>query len=185
MNRNIASKFAYWLLAPAAAVPIQAIAVEYLTIEQAQRQFFPATSVFIRDTAEIPEAQQEAIEELSDTSFGDVLPRVSRVEINGALAGFFIVDDVIGKHDYITYAVALSPSGAVQALEILEYRETYGEGVKDAEWRRQFIGKTSEDTLKLGSTIQNFSGATYSSRHLTEGIRRLLALYKVMYAKAS
>ena len=182
MNRNSALKFAYWLLAPAAAVPVQAAAVEYLSVDQAKQQFFPAGSLFIQETTALPEAQQERIEELAGSDFGEILPRVSRVESNGSLIGFFIIDDVIGKHDYITYAVALSANGAVTHLEILEYRETYGDGVRDPEWRRQFNGKTSADTLVLGDTIQNFSGATYSSRHLTEGVARLLAMHKVLYA---
>jgi Na+-translocating ferredoxin:NAD+ oxidoreductase RnfG subunit len=94
-------------------------------------------------------------------------------------AGWFIVDEVLGKHEYITYALGLSVSGAVKQIEILDYRETYGYEVREASWREQFVGKTTQNSLKLDGDIRNISGATLSSRHITEGVRRLLATYEV------
>ncbi len=93
--------------------------------------------------------------------------------------GWFIVDEVIGKHEYITYAVGLSADGAVRGLEIMEYRESYGGEVRDPKWRAQFTGKTKSAPLQLDKDIQNISGATLSSRHIADGVRRLLALYDV------
>ena len=89
--------------------------------------------------------------------------------------GWFIVDEVIGKHEYITYAVGLNATGAVQGIEIMEYRETYGGEVRNPKWRAQFVGQTKNATLQLDKDIKNISGATLSSRHITEGVRRLLA----------
>jgi FMN-binding protein len=43
----------------------------------------------------------------------------------------------------------------------------------------QFVGKTASAPLKLDADIRNISGATLSSRHVTEGVRRLLATYEV------
>ena len=34
---------------------------------------------------------------------------------------WFVVDEVVGKHEMIQYAVALSPSGAILGVEILEH----------------------------------------------------------------
>ena len=92
---------------------------------------------------------------------------------------WFLVDEVLGKHEYITYALGLSASGAVKQIEILDYRETYGYEVREASWRQQFVGKTASAPLKLDADIRNISGATLSSRHVTEGVTRLLATYEV------
>jgi Na+-translocating ferredoxin:NAD+ oxidoreductase RnfG subunit len=46
-------------------------------------------------------------------------------------------------------------------------------------WRAQFVGKTSKSTLKLDSDIKNISGATLSCRHITDGVKRLLAFYEI------
>ena len=92
---------------------------------------------------------------------------------------FFILDQVIGKHEYITYAVALNHDGSVRGIEIMEYRESYGYEVREADWRKQFVGKTPGAPLVLGQDIRNIGGATLSCRHITDGVKRLLALYDV------
>lgn len=96
--------------------------------------------------------------------------------------GYFFVDQVIGKHDLITYAVALSADGAVRQVEILEYREAYGGEVRNAHWRGQFVGRHHGDAVQTGRDIQNISGATLSCTHVTDGIRRLLATYAIAIA---
>jgi Na+-translocating ferredoxin:NAD+ oxidoreductase RnfG subunit len=93
---------------------------------------------------------------------------------------WFIVDEVVGKHEMITYAVALSSSGAVTGIEILEYVESYGYEVAEAQWRKQFIGKTAADPIKLNQDIQNIGGATLSCKHLTDGVKRVAVLYDLV-----
>jgi len=53
-------------------------------------------------------------------------------------SGWFIVDQVLGKHEYITYALGLNAGGTVKQIEILDYWETYGSQVREASWRQQF-----------------------------------------------
>ena len=97
--------------------------------------------------------------------------------------GWFIADEVLGKHEYIPFALGLEDTGAVKAIEILEYRESYGSEIRDAAWRDQFRGKRHGATLKLNADIQNISGATLSSRHITDGVKRLLATYALVCAQ--
>ena len=82
------------------------------------------------------------------------------------------------KHEFITYAAGLSRS-IVKQIEITDYRETYGGQIRDQKWRAQFVGKTSKSTLKLDSDIKNISGATLSCRHITDGVKRILAFYEI------
>jgi hypothetical protein len=96
--------------------------------------------------------------------------------------GWFIVDQVVGKHEFITFALALDATGAVKSVEILDYRESYGGQVRDPRWRAQFVGKRAGQSLQLGREVQNISGATLSSKHVTDGVRRLLATYAIVLA---
>jgi hypothetical protein len=91
--------------------------------------------------------------------------------------GWFIVDQVVGKHEMITYALGIKPDGSVQGIEIMEYVESYGYEVAEASWRKQFEGKKAIDSLKLNTDIQNISGATLSCKHLTDGVKRLLVFH--------
>jgi Na+-transporting NADH:ubiquinone oxidoreductase subunit C len=101
--------------------------------------------------------------------------------LNGTtLLGWFIEDEVVGKHEFITWALALNADGAVRQIEILDYRETYGHEIRDVKWREQFVGKAHGAALKLDTDIKNISGATLSSRHITEGVRRLLSFHALV-----
>jgi Na+-translocating ferredoxin:NAD+ oxidoreductase RnfG subunit len=90
--------------------------------------------------------------------------------------GTFFVDAVIGKQEYIGYALAVDGSGRVVRLDVLEYRETHGWEIRNERWRAQFVGKSAADPVEVSRDIANISGATLSCRHMTDGVRRLLAL---------
>ena len=97
--------------------------------------------------------------------------------------GWFVLDAVIGKHEYIDYAVALEPNGSVKAIEILVYREGYGDAVVNPRWRAQFYNKDASRLLIHGKEIMNISGATLSCRHITDGINRLTKMWELVFSK--
>lgn len=93
--------------------------------------------------------------------------------------GWFIVDNVVGKHEFIDFAVALTSRGSVKRVEVLTYRESYGSEVRHPKWMAQFRGKTTGSTLRIDRDIKNISGATLSSVHITEGVKRLLNTWAI------
>ena len=157
---------------------LPAHAVTYLTVEQAQAAIFPGKKL-TPDDVKLTAAQRKAVEKASDVRVRNPDLKVWKVE-NG---GWFILDEVIGKHEFITYAVGLTDDGVVKQIEVMDYRETYGGQVRDQKWRAQFTGKKHGATLKLDDDIQNISGATLSSRHIADGVRRLLATYELVLKK--
>jgi hypothetical protein len=166
-------------LLPVAGVTIAvpAHAKVYLTVEQAQALMFPGAQ-FTRDFRNLTDAQASAIERASGVNVRNRTLQVWRI----STGGWFIADEVVGKHEFIPFAVGLDRTGAVTDVEILEYRESYGEEVREPAWRAQFTGKRHGARLKLDSDIQNISGATLSSRHVTDGVKRLLATYALVLA---
>jgi hypothetical protein len=169
-----------WTVPPAIvvsiAVPVHA--VQYMTIGRAQAVAFPTATQFGAAHVIFTPANVKAIEQLSGQRVRSRGEQVWRAEANGELLGYFIVDHVIGKHEIIDYAVALEPDGRVKRVDILEYRESYGDEIRGAAWLAQFVGKTSRDRLKVDDDIRNISGATLSSHHVTEGVKRVLAIYE-------
>ena len=167
-----------WLVPPALVLsaPGWAHAERYLTVEAAQAAMFPGERLTPEPLTLTPE-QARAIEKASG-----VRVRVPEVKAwRAEKGGVFIVDEVLGKHDYITWALALNPDATVKQLEILEYRETYGGEIRNEKWRAQFRGRTSRDRLRLDDDIRNISGATLSCRHVTDGVKRLLATYEIAF----
>jgi Na+-translocating ferredoxin:NAD+ oxidoreductase RnfG subunit len=149
-------------------------AATYLSVEEAQQVIFPGAELVPADVT-LTEAQAEEIQKKSGVR---VRHREQKVWKAPGL-GWFIVDEVLGKHEFITYAVGLNADGSVKQIEIMDYRETYGYEIRDAAWRAQFVGKTSESKLVLDHGIDNISGATLSCRHITDGVKRLLVFHDV------
>ena len=141
----------------AATISAPAEAVQYLSVGAAQKLAFPS--------AQFVEVQAG---------------RVWKAESGGRLVGYFVFDRVIGKHLYIDYTVALDPGGRVRRVDILQYRESYGDEVRGASWLAQFVGKSSSSPLKVGNDIRNISGATLSSLHVTEGVKRIVNFAKTL-----
>ena len=145
------SEWLRWTAPAAALVSLTApvYAVQYMSVAEAQKAAFPSAT-------------------LTEVQPGRVW------KTNGG--GIFVLDHVIGKHLYIDYAVALE-AGRVKRVDILAYRESYGGEVRSPSWLAQFVGKTAASPLKVGGDIRNISGATLSSLHVTEGVKRILAAY--------
>lgn len=146
-----------WIPVAAACAAAPAQATQYLSVEQAQRALFPTADAF--------------------APFSLPGVRAWSASRAGSPLGHVLVDEVVGKHERITYAVGVGTDGAVRGVEILDYREPRGGEVRDPRWRAQFVGKRRDSPLRLDDDIQNISGATLSCRHITAGVRRLLELY--------
>ena len=167
-----------WTTAASALVAggaLPAYAVTYLTVAQAQQAIFPGAQLTPADV-KLTDAQRKAIEKTSGVRVRHAEQKIWKV----AGGGWFFLDEVIGKHEFITYAVGLNADGSVKQIEVMDYRETYGHEVRNEKWRAQFVGKTSRSRLKLDNDIKNISGATLSSRHLTDGVKRLLVLHDLV-----
>ncbi len=154
-----------------------AFAKVFLTVEQAQASLFPGAT-FKPEFRQLTDEQVKAIEKASGTNVHNRQLKAW----SASTGGWFIADEVIGKHDFIPLAVALDAKGGVKGVEILEYREAYGDAIRNAAWRAQFSGKQPGPKLRLDKDIQNISGATLSCRHITDGVNRLLATYAVLLA---
>jgi hypothetical protein len=140
-----------FIAAPIVVCAPAAQATQYLSVAQAQALMFPGESL---------------------AAF-----KADHPTWRASNGGWFIVDKVLGKHELITYAVALDAGGRVRGVEILEYLEAHGGEIRDPAWRAQFVGKGTADPLQLDRDIRNISGATLSCRHITDGVKRLLEFH--------
>lgn len=168
MNRRSFTKYLSCFSLSLALKPLQLHAKTYLTIEEAKK-ILCGNAKMEKVSVVLTKAQMKSIKKHSKTRVRNSVLKVWRVEDKG----WFIVDQVIGKHENIDMAVALTKDGKVTGIEILVYRETYGHEIRNDKWRVQFYGRDSSEVLKLDKQIKNISGATLSCRHVTDGINRL------------
>ena len=164
--------------AASALLPATAFAVEYLGAAEAARLMFPEAEQFETREITLDAAQLQALDARG------VHGRSQRWQAlvarrGSATLGYVITDQVVGKFELIGYAVGIALDGSVRQVEILSYRESHGGEIRLPAWRRQFAGKGVASPLKVGDDIANISGATLSCTHVTDGVRRIVAVVDV------
>jgi Na+-translocating ferredoxin:NAD+ oxidoreductase RnfG subunit len=166
-----------WRVLPLAALVFvpAAYATQYMSVEAAQRAAFPQATAFVPVPLAL-DAEARARLAAAARPPGARDPSVWHAMAGEKMLGTFFADAVIGKQEYIGYALALDATGRILRLDVLDYRETHGWEIRNDRWRGQFAGKTAADPVEIGRDIANISGATLSCRHVTDGVRRLLAL---------
>jgi len=163
------------LAAAAAAAPASAFAVDYLSFEQAAQLIFPDADRFESRELALDAAQLQALD--AEGVRGRSARWNVRIARRGeATLGVVVADAVVGKFELISYAVGIASDGTIRQIEILSYRESHGGEIRLPAWRRQFVGKTAAAPLRIGDDIANISGATLSCTHVTEGVRRIVAV---------
>ena len=156
------------------SVPIIAHAKIYVSAEHAQKILFP-NKALTKNPIIITDDLQDKMRSASSIRHPFQGDRIWKATDGSWL----VIDEVVGKHEMITYAVAINPNGSIAGIEVLEYVESYGYEVAEAQWRKQFIGKTASDPIKLNQDIQNIGGATLSCKHLTDGVKRVTVLFEL------
>ena len=144
-------------------------------VEQAQKLMFGDVK-FTSVTIQLTDATRATMEDRSSVHEPFKTDLIRRTPDSS----FFIVDEVIAKHEHIRYAIGINVDGAVREIEIMEYIESYGYEVRNDSWRKQFVGKTASMPIKVNKDIDNISGATLSCKHLADGVKRVMVMYDLV-----
>ncbi len=165
----------------AAALPAPfAVAATYLTTDGAQRALFPEAQSFDDLKLAPSAAQQRSILEAAGLQAPHGALRAWTARRAAAVVGYVFVDEVVGRQDFITYAVGIDSAGKLRPVEILEYRESHGGEIRNKRWLQQFNGRGDLGQLRFRTDIKNIAGATLSSEHVTAGVRRILVLWETL-----
>lgn len=161
------------------------IAAEYLSLEAAQKSLYPQADRFTEIALSLSPEQRSQVAALAGPQPPHRSLRAWRATKGAALLGYVFVDEVIGREQFITYAIGIDASGRLGTLEVMAYRESHGEEIRGGAWRHQFDGRRGLDELRFGTDIKNIAGATLSSEHVTQGVRWIDALWQVALGSRS
>jgi Na+-translocating ferredoxin:NAD+ oxidoreductase RnfG subunit len=161
-----------------------ASAAVYASAEEAQREMFPDASAFEAVALNLSTTQLQEIARVAGPQAGHGDLRVWTARQGASVLGHVFVDEVIGREDFITYAVGIRTDGKLLPVRVLEYRESHGGEIRNPRWLAQFAGRSTAQQLRFGTDIKNIAGATLSSEHVTAGVRRILAIHQTALAAA-
>lgn len=158
-------------------------AVELAKPEDALRTIYPSLTDIERNEILLSDEQMRFVQEAAGVSFGKTHFSkfvVYRIFESKRTVGYAFEDVVIGKWGPIRYLVGLDADGTVLQVIVLEYKEIRGRPVAKKRFLNQYKGKTIQDELMLRVDIDGVTGATISSRSLTDGVRKVLHIYPVI-----
>ncbi len=96
----------------------------------------------------------------------------------GDLLAYSVETQVVSRSGPFTILVMVAPDLCVLRAEVLEYRAERGRQVRSPKFTEQFTGKCSTDPIELNKDIHAITGATISSRVMTEGVKRAVLIVK-------
>lgn len=153
-----------------------ASAYVYYTPEALIASFFPGEGT----TAVRPYTPDAAMRARLEKALGYPLPKptydIVERTASGAPVGYAVFDQQLGQHEPIDFGVLVGPDGKVKRVEILVYREAYGDAVRQEAFRKQFVGLGLTAPMRAGKDIRIVSGATISTRSIATGVKRAVAV---------
>ena len=173
------SALAIVLTAGLLGVPGEAAAKVYLSKQEAIELAFPDADRVERKTLMLTRAQAEAIEKLALSRLGSRLITVYAGVKDGKRLGYALIDIHNVRTLPEAVMIVLSPSGEVRSLRMLAFHEPEEYRPSDR-WLSQFEDEQLDPELRLHGKIHGIAGSTLSSRAVTSGVRRALALWEVM-----
>lgn len=151
--------------------------------DEAVRQLLPGTS-HERETYLLTEAEQAACAASSGQQ--GVIALVSRyiVRDEAGIAGYAYLDKHRVRTLPQTLMVALDADGALVGMRVLAFHEPAEYMARDG-WLEQFRGKTVEDEIRMKKNIDGITGATLTSRAVTQCARRVMSVHQVLEQRES
>jgi len=167
----------------AVAAPPAARARVYATQQEALERLLPPPAEIERRTAYLSAHQARRVEELSGQPLEHrVIPYyVGRLE--GKVIGYAFTDAHLVRTLPESVLFGLDPGGRIRSTEILSFDEP-PDYLPTERWLKQFENHGLDEGLSLKRDIRTLTGATISSRVITQAARRVLALYQVLIGEA-
>ncbi|MDN5848158.1 MAG: FMN-binding protein [Nitrococcus sp.] len=145
--------------------------------QTALKHAFPQADRIERETLFFDSAARAEVSHLAQAPFDSGLFTVYIGYRAGEIQGYTFIDTRIVRTHPATFMVVLSPKGRVRMVRVLAWTEP-PEYQPMRRWLEQFEGHEGSQEVQLDQDIQGISGASLSSRTLTDGVRRALAVYQ-------
>jgi len=98
---------------------------------------------------------------------------------NGQVSGYGLIDTNLVRTLPETFLIVLSPTAEVQKVFMLAFYEPEEYSPSDR-WLQQFEQKSLGPDLQVRRAIHGIVGSTLTSRAVTSGVRRALALFQIL-----
>ena len=165
---------------------VAVFAETFCSVQEAVKILLPDAQSVKEETKILTDGQKQSISKAAEVVFDPTLDKEYHVyiaESNGRLIGYAMEDTVKGKWGNIHYMMGFSADGKITDVVVLELQERRGRPVKERKFLDQFVGKTTQEPIRLKKDIKGVGGATISSTGMTNGIRKMAFIFNELYKK--
>lgn len=122
------------------------------------------------EVIDLSDSTQNHIHVLTGTYFDDGFVDLFSVYQSDSIAGFGLMDSVRSKSSFLPFLVIVDKQGAILLVELLSTPDLRSAKLRSQFWKKQFIRKKEIKSRQIDA----ISGATISSKDITNGVIRLL-----------
>lgn len=156
-----------------------AAAEVFLSKQEALAFAFPGAERVESRTVLLDDAQAAAVEEHAHAPVESRMVTLHTGFNGDEVTGYALIDIHTVRTLPEAFLVVLSPDGVIRNVRMLAFYEP-PEYCPPKGWLARFERATLRPELSLGGDIHGIAGSTLSSRAVTSGIRRALALHAVL-----
>ena len=161
-----------------------AAAEVFLSQREALALAFPGADRIEKRSVVLDDAQTGTVEKLSGEKLESRIVTLHEGFRGGDRLGYALIDVHTVRTLPEAFMVVLSPEGRVAGLFMLAFYEP-SEYKPSERFLAQFDTRALGPELRLGGAIHGIAGSSLSSRAVTTGVRRSLALYEVLVRGSS
>ena len=162
--------------------PVGLLAKVFYAKDEAVKAAFPEADIIEKQTFFLTNDQKKQIETLARTPLDSKLVTMYIGKRGQKLLGYAMIDVHTVRTLPEAAMVVLSPEGRVASTLILAFYEPL-EYLPNERWLKQFDQARLTPDLRVGGKIAGITGATLTARAMSESVRKVLALYRVLIEK--
>ncbi len=133
-----------------------------------------------KEIIQLSKEQKEEVSKLAPNSSDDSYTFYYGKDNNGKMEKACTVIVQAGKEGHISLGTCFNSSGILDSVTILSHEEERGKKITSENFLKQFKGKKATDAFVLGSDMDGISGASYSSKSISEALRRSAFAFRTM-----
>jgi len=157
----------------------------YLTEEEAVAQALEGADSVVSRTVSPSREEAEMLADQLGAAMLDSAYVFHLAVVGSTVTRCVVVVNTMGQYQPITLAVTLRMDGSVDGVQIMVYRESRGSEVRRRAFLEQFEGRSADEGIRLGGGIRHITGATISSRGVTDGVRLAARLQRLLVHHSS
>lgn len=155
-------------------------AIVFKRPDEALKGVFKDARIVVKNIV-LKSEQVSDIEKLSGIKQEDRLVSFYEAKRDNEVIGYAFIDSHIVRTKIETVLYVINPSGKIETIEVLSFNEPL-DYLPNENWLRLFTGRSvDKDEIRLRRDIPAITGATLTSKAITDNTRKVLAIWKVVF----